>query len=609
MYTDIQDYAIVGNLKSAGLVSKDASIDWVPAPYINSGSIFGKILDAEKGGFWSIRPKGKYAVDQKYIKNTNIIETFFETETGTLRVTDFIPVEKDKEIHVPEDKAILEIYRQVVCVSGTCEVEGIFQPRFDYGRSPMKLTQQEKGILVEGLIKTGVLITGIKHEISEETARFNVHMKEGEVHVFVFRFNTYNFFENHRLNFELEYTYTQKFWENWIQTCDLGVCNFTHFWEDQVARSALLLKILFYEPTGAVAAAPTTSLPEEVGGVRNWDYRFSWVRDSAFTLNALTDIGHIREAEKYVRWLLTVCNTRTTNAIEHPESLQIVYGLQGERELHEEILSHLSGYKDSKPVRIGNAAYEQKQWDIYGSILDTVWKTSELKNETGIVADSWSTLRSLADYVARVWREPDEGLWEVRGGKKNFTYSKVMCWVALDRAIKLAQKHNLEGSIELWEKEKNTIREEVFKHGWSETRNSFTQSFEDDALDSALLRLPAVGFIEGNDPKMKATIEAIEQELSCGHGLFYRYKTADGLPGKEGAFLLASFWFVDALYFAGDMERASTYFERILEYANHVGLYSEELDPETGNFLGNFPQAYTHIGLINSAFHLSKRET
>lgn len=605
MYTDIEDYAIIGNLKSACLVSKDGSIDWLPAPYISSGSVFAKILDDKIGGYWSIRPTGEYVVDQKYTAHTNILETLFETKTGTMCLTDFVPVEKDKEIHVPEDNAILEIYRKIECLDGECEIESIFEPRFDYGRSPMKLVSNEKGILIEGLIKTAVLITNLKHIISNNKAKTKIKLTKGQAEVFVFRFNTYNFFENYELNFELEYTYTKKFWENWISECDLGICNFTQFWEDQVIRSALLLKILFFEPTGAVAAAPTTSLPEKIGGIRNWDYRFSWIRDSSLTLDVLIDIGHIKEAEKYVRWLIKVCGKSVSNITEHPESIQIMYGLQGETDLQEEILSNLSGYKNSKPVRIGNGAFGQKQWDIYGSILDTIWKTSKFKTDTNLVSESWDTLRALTNYVVRIWREPDEGLWEVRGGKKNFTYSKAMCWVAIDRAIKLSKKYNLDADVHLWKKEKEIIKKEILDKSWNKKMKSFTQSFNDISLDSALLRLPAIGFIDGDDPKMISTIDAIEKELSCGHGLFYRYKTSDGLPGKEGAFLLASFWFIDALCLAGETEKAVTYFERVLEYANHVGLYSEELEVETGHFLGNFPQGYTHIGLINSAFNLN----
>lgn len=607
MYRDIKDYAIIGNLKSAALVSKYGSIDWAPAPFIDSPSVFAAILDHEQGGFWSVSPTGEYSSEQEYIPKTNIVKTVFTTQEGEAELIDFIPVEKDKDTLLPEDKAVFEIYRKVRCTKGTCSISVTFLPKYNYAQGETTIEEKEKGLLIYNETNRATLVSSCAYTVNEKGhARTTLSLQEGEEHVMIFRYNTADTPESYELSYELEYNYTKNFWEEWLASCDLGRCNFTSFWEKQVERSALLLKILFFEPTGAIAAAPTTSLPEAIGGVRNWDYRFTWIRDSAFTLLSLLEIGHSREAQKYIEWLFDMCSKGETPLRTHPEQLQIMYGLRGQTKLEEEILTHFEGYKNSKPVRIGNGAYLQKQWDIYGSILDTLWQMAKRMDDLSLVKRKQEDICALVNYAQTIWKEPDEGLWEVRGGKKHFTYSKVMCWVALDRGVKLAEKFNLEADTSSWKKEIETIKKEVLEKGWNEEKGAFTQSYESDALDSALLRMSQVGFIEGDDPKMIATINKIEEELSFGDGLLYRYKTEDGLPGEEGAFFLASFWFIDALVLAGEEARAAALFEKVLSHKNHVGLFSEEIDIKTEEFLGNFPQAYTHIGLINTAFNLSR---
>ena len=427
--------------------------------------------------------------------------------------------------------------------------------------------------------------------------------KEGESAYLTFHYHKTNPEEWKDSHHEQEIVETKKFWEDWVHRCDIKSCPLSGPWHDMVVRSSLVLKILFFEPPGSIAAAATTSLPESIGGIRNWDYRFSWIRDSSFVLQALFQLGYVKEARAYVEWLLDECCSLKNF---DPKDVQIMYGLKGETDLKEEILPHFEGYKGSKPVRIGNFAYLQKQWDIYGSILDTVWRIHLMDKNYKIEESTWNILRKFANYVVEIWRQPDEGLWEVRGGKQHFVYSKVMCWVALDRALKIAKEYSFKGETETWEQEKEAIFKEIMEKGWYEEKHSFTQSFGSKELDAALLLMPVVGFIDGKDEKMIATIKAIEQELSVQNGLLLRYTAKDGLPGREGAFLPASFWLVDALIFAGETNRARLYLANLVKLANHVGLYAEEINPKTKDFLGNFPQAYTHIGLINSAYYLAK---
>lgn len=606
-------------------MAKDGTIDWAPSPFLDSPSVFAAILDYTKGGFWAVQPIEEFESNQQYLPETNILVTRFTTKQGVLEVMDCLPVRShapngngslgsfqlENGIKQPlsEEEEILEIHRKVVCKEGMCGVKVFFQPRFNYARGKTKLSLIKGGVKAEmGRLK-GVLISKAAYEIQEvdedvekqQRAVAHVSLQEGEEHYLTFRYNTTEILFKEDEHYEEEMQETKKFWEDWVHRCDLETCAIEYPWHEAVLRSSLVLKILFSEPPGSIAAAATTSLPEEIGGERNWDYRFSWIRDSAFTLQALFWLGYAKEADEYVRWLIHECQSME----DGPETLQIMYGLRGQRKLEEQILEHLDGYMGSKPVRIGNGAYRQRQWDVYGGILNMMWRLHRMRKDYELSPHLWVALRAIANYVVKIWREPDEGLWEVRGGKKHFVHSKVMCWVALDRALKLVEAYGYDAETEVWEKEREAIRKEIMEKGWSEKRQAFVQSFDSEDFDSSSLLMPVLGFIDGKDPKMISTIQAIEKELSAGDGLLYRYKSADGIGGGEGAFLLCSFWLVDALVFAGQKERAQQIFEKLLGLRNHVGLFSEEIDPKTKDFLGNFPQAYTHIGLINSAFYLS----
>lgn len=628
MYKPIRDYAIIGNRRSAALVAKDGTIDWAPAPFLDSPSVFGAILDYTKGGFWAIQPLEDFTTEHEYVPETNILVTRFTTKQGVLELIDCLPIRNhfgngnggplgsfhiENGIKQPpsEDEEILEIQRRITCIKGKTRVKVFFQPRFNYAKGSTMLSLVPGGVVAKNGNKKGVLASKAPYEIQKVDAHIEeqdravayLDMKEGDKHYLTFLYNTTEIPEKTDDHYEHDMQETKQFWQEWAHRCDLETCPIEYPYHEAVIRSSLVLKILFSEPPGSIAAAATTSLPEEIGSGRNWDYRFSWLRDSAFTLQALLWLGYLKEADEYVRWLLHECR----NTEDGPESLQIMYGLRGQKELNEQILEHLDGYKGSKPVRIGNGAYNQRQLDVFGSILNVMWRLHRMRNDYELSPEIWEVLRSLANYVAEIWRQPDEGMWEVREGTQHFVYSKVMCWVALDRALKLAEVYGFESEKDVWEKERAAIRAEVMEKGWSEEKQSFTLGFGSEKLDCAALLMPVLGFIEGSDPKMVSTIQAIEKELSVGEGLYRRYTDSpqDGMPGGEGAFLLCSFWMVDALLFAGQKEKAQELFEKLLTYRNHLGLYSEEIDPKTKEFLGNFPQAFTHVGLINSSFYLS----
>ncbi|NBD73578.1 glycoside hydrolase family 15 protein [Patescibacteria group bacterium] len=602
-YTPIRDYALITNRRSAVLVSKHGSIDWAPAPFIDSPSVFGAILDENQGGYWRIRPTEDYAVEQFYVDRTNVLVTEFTTASGVLEVTDYLPLEEEKCYVPAAEDTTFKIKRRVRCLDGEVEVEMLFEPRFDYGRGTTRMSPIERGIYATHEDMHGVLVIHQDYDLNESTglARSVFTLARGESDFIVFRYNAGDVDllkdDNEHHEEELELTIAKH--RHWCDKYDLPNEQVPDRWRNQVLRSKLVLKALFFEPVGTIAAAPTTSLPEWIGGVRNWDYRFTWIRDSSFVLDAFFKLGHTAEAEQYLNWLMNIC------AIEGPENLKIMYGMRSEIDLDERILPHLEGYRHSKPVRIGNGAHTQRQWDIYGSVLNVAYKLAALKRQAPDV-HRWRVFRDLADHVCRSWQEPDEGLWEVRGGAKRFTYSAVMNWVALDRSIDLAEQYDLPGDIELWRAERRHLRDAIMTLGWSEEKQAFTQAFGTQDLDAAILLMPVVGFIEGSDPRFVSTIRAIERELLVNRCLVLRYTAEDGLPGREGAFLLSSFWYVDALALAGELPKAIELFEELLSFANHVGLYSEEMHPDTHEFLGNFPQAYTHIGLINSALLLER---
>ncbi|MDP2637201.1 MAG: glycoside hydrolase family 15 protein, partial [bacterium] len=489
MQKPIRDYAIIGNLRSAALVGKDGSIDWLPCPYLDSPSVFAALLDEEKGGKWQIVPQGEYVSRQEYLNQTNILKTTFVTQEGTAELIDYMPAKIGSGKQEDLEKA--EIHRKLVCTKGICVVDVEFAPRFNYAQGETVLAQSEEGIVaIHEKTQKGVYLSPGEYLIDQGKAKAMLTLAQEEEAYFAFHYHPVTAQEQERAHYERELQETAKFWNDWVHRCDLANCPIAGPWHDLVVRSSLVLKILFFEPPGSIAAAPTTSLPETFGGMRNWDYRFSWIRDSSFALQALVWMGYVKEARTYVQWLLKEC---CSGIAQTPQNFQTVYGLRGEKKLQEEILPHLEGYRNSKPVRIGNNAYLQKQWDIYGSMLDAVWRLYLLDPSYEISQETWGILRGFANYAAHIWQEPDEGLWEVRGGKQHFVYSKVMCWVALDRALKIAKGYGFEGEVSAWETEKERIKKEVFERGWSEEKQSFVQSFDSSNIDASLLLLPIVG--------------------------------------------------------------------------------------------------------------------
>lgn len=588
-YKPISDYGIIGDMRTAALVGMDGSIDWCCLPRFDSASLFAAILDDRQGGRLRIAPTAPYTSTQRYLPATNVLVTSFHTDHGgVVEVTDFMPIPRRGH----EATAFHEIHRRIECARGEPEVEILYEPRFDYATSPVQLVPRRHGLLATDLEDEAAALSSVESvwwELAEgdARARARLRLREGEVVWVVLRYDDDEVHPIGHYESEAKLEAVAGYWEQWVSRIQYHGPYRAH-----VERSALALKLLFYEPTGAVVAAPTTSLPEEIGGVRNWDYRFTWLRDASFTLYALHVLGQYDEANGFMNYLKRV----TRKSGEH---LQIMYGIGGERILTERVLPHLKGYRGSRPVRVGNAAYEQLQLDVYGEVLDTayLWHHNNRMTE-GL----WSLLTRLADRVAGNWHRKDSGIWEVRAGAQHYVFSKVMCWVALDRAIKMAEELDFPGDVERWKRERAAIHAEVMEKGWSEAKQSFVQYYGTEALDAANLRIGMVGFLPRDHPRIKSTIEATIRELtSQDRELVYRYLNPDGLPGEEGVFSVCTFWLADALILSGNAEYGERIFRRMLRHANHVGLYSEELDPSTGAFLGNFPQAFTHIALINTA--------
>ena len=593
MYKKISDYGVIGNLHSVALVGLDGSIDWLCLPYIDSPSVFGALLDDEKGGRFRVSPRGAFDSVAEYLPDTNVLRTRFRTRTGIMQVTDFMPVLYTGEGEWEEERQ--ELYRLVEVVRGTVEVALVFEPRFDYARARTTLEEHDGTIIVKGNGERLVLCSTRKLEPHEHSCRAQWTLSEGERVWLHIGHGVDALAEIDPAKAQGALRATEGYWRTWLKKSETGRSQSLGHYQAMVDRSALVLKLLYYEPTGAIAAAATTSLPEEIGGVRNWDYRFTWVRDTSLTLQALFNLGHLSETQGYLRW------TERLIAEHGAGTMQIMYGLRGERELPEETLSHLDGYKGSKPVRIGNGAATQKQLDIYGEIMDAALKLSDYvgKIDTGL----WPFLRDICNYVVEHWRDRDSGIWEVRDEPYHFVYSKIMCWVALDRGLTIAHRYGFPCDNELWQQTRELIKAEVLQQGWSDEKQSFVQHYETDALDASNLLIPIMGFLPFDDPRVVSTIEAIHRELGHG-GFLYRYRTADGLPGEEGTFLLCTFWLIECLIGLNRLDEAEVLLRRMEGISNHVGLFAEEYDVKWDEALGNFPQAFTHIGFINSVINL-----
>jgi alpha,alpha-trehalase len=589
-YKPISAYGIIGDMRSAALVGTDGSIDWCCFPRFDSPSLFGALLDRTRGGRLGIAPTGAFTAQQRYLPLTNILVTSFHThrETGVVEVTDFMPA-------LPEDPSIIaphQIHRRVRCLRGKVELEIVFEPRFDYGRSRVTLEAHRCGITArdgrEEVTLAGPESLDWVVRAEEARASSRVALSKGEHFWLVLQYDTADVhsIDEYRSVHLLEAT--ADFWDLWARQI-----SYEGPYRAEVERSALALKLLFYAPTGAVIAAPTTSLPEKIGGLRNWDYRYSWVRDAAFTLSAFHLLGHRSEADRFARYLLWVARKS--------ERLQIMYGVGGETSLDETTLDHLEGYAGSAPVRIGNAAFAQLQLDVYGELLAAafLWHAEHM-----ITPELWELLVQLVDEVAERWHEPDFGIWEIRTEPRHYVHSKVMCWVALDRGLRMAEELGDQTRASRWREQRDAVDEQVMQLGWCEDKQAFRQHYETDALDAANLLIPVVGFLPGKHPRVRSTIAATLRELTRD-GMVSRYTAPDGLPDGEGVFGICSFWLADALILAGDVAHGDRVFRRMLRQASQLGLYSEEIDPRTGDFLGNFPQAFTHIALINTAHLLA----
>ena len=593
-YTPINDYALIGDRHTAALVSRAGSIDWCPLPRFDSPSVFGAILDAEKGGRFAVTPAGRFASTQRYLPDTNVIETTFETESGRATLTDFMPLFADLRGGLVAPHSIVRIVRGVV---GIVTFALTFEPKPEYGLvEPEIVATSNAGEyrVAWGEGESLVLRVPPGLEIEPKSERTEFTAATGQELSFVAAYGT----EGSTLEAGLAPSElldcTASYWEQKVA----GV-EYQGAYRSEVTRSYLTLHLMTYAPSGGIVAAPTTSLPEWVGGVRNWDYRFTWLRDAAFTIEALLKLGHEDEALTFFDWLGRVCGLE-----EH--HVHVLYRVDAEPDVDERTLPHLSGYGGSSPVRVGNEAFHQEQHDVFGEVL----ASAHLLAEQGQVFDDakWGLLGKIASMAAEKWREPDNGIWEVRGGPFHFVYSKIMCWVALDRAARLAKLVGRDGSESAaWEREAEVIRDDVLRHGWSESKQAFVQHYHSEAMDASNLLIPLVGFLPFDDPRVISTIARIRTEL--GNGPFLkRYnpeETDDGVYGEEGHFLLCSFWLVQALARMGRLEEARFLFRQLSGYANHVGLFGEMVDPRDGSTLGNFPQAFTHIGFILAARDMS----
>ncbi|MBV9174511.1 MAG: glycoside hydrolase family 15 protein [Chloroflexi bacterium] len=610
-YPPVADYAVVGDCHTAALIARDGSVDWLCPGRFDAPAVFCRILDLDKGGCFRSAPTGSFHVERRYVGDTNVLETTFSTDGGRLRMTDVMPLHKRTSDHQGNDAAAANrLLRSLECLDGEVELRVQFNPTFNFGRDQTHLdlhasagaiarshdqylTLACDGISLEQDAHGGV--SGVlrlhkgEHRWLALTCAQNRRDAEQGLHV-----ND----GQHQLR------HTTEYWRQWAARC-----TYRGPYRDKVVRSALALKLLTYEPTGAVVAAPTTSLPERVGGGRNWDYRYTWLRDSSLILYALLTIGYGDEAADFTHWL-----ERTVGS-DSRQMPKIMYGIDGRSDLPEKTLDHLDGYCGSKPVRIGNAAASQHQLDIFGEVL----RATEMHYRQGTDAphegeparprsnppsdEAWTVLRELVEQAATHWDERGSGIWEVRGGPEPFLYGKLMCWSALDSGVRLAQQYHLNAPIDDWQHTRDEIRNAILEQGYNAKIGAFTQSFGSDTLDASALIIPQIGFLSATDSRVASTVDQIRHHLTRD-GLVYRYRTKDGLAGGEGTFTLCTFWLVDALALCGEHEEARALFEKLISFTNDLGLLSEEIDPDNREQLGNFPQGFSHLALIGAAVNL-----
>ena len=581
----IEDYALIGDCHTAALVSRDGSIDWLCFPRFDGAACFAALLGDARHGHWRIAPAGEVRrTSRRYREGTLVLETEYETADGTVALIDCMPPRSREP----------DVARLVVGRKGEVRMRMELIMRMDYGHITPWVRRIDSGIKAVAGPDTLILRTPVKLNNKNLKTEAEFTVKEGERVSFVLMWHPSHEPTPPMIDAEQTIEETEQWWSNWSSRC-----SYAGPWKQAVVRSLITLKALTYAPTGGIVAAPTTSLPEHLGGVRNWDYRYCWLRDATFTLYALMLGGYIDEACAWREWLLrAVAGT--------PSQLNIMYGLAGERRLPEMVLDWLPGYEGSAPVRIGNAAYTQFQLDLYGELMDTMYQAR--RNGLHPDENAWRVERALMDYLESAWKEPDNGIWEVRGPQRHFTHSKVMAWVAVDRMIKSSERFGLEGPVERWRALRSEIHEQVCARAFNRERNAFVQYYEANDLDASLLMIPLVGFLPASDPRVRGTVEAIERDL-MSDGFVLRYRTRrdiDGLPPGEAAFLPCSFWLADNLELLGRNDDARRLFERLLSLCNDVGLLSEGYDPHNQRLLGNFPQALSHLALVNTACNLSR---
>lgn len=583
----IEDYALIGDTQTAALVGRDGSIDWLCLPRFDSGACFAGLLGDRSHGRWKLAPVGDDVhVQRRYVPGTLVLETTFHTATGTVRMTDCMPVRAPTP----------DVVRLVEGIAGSVTMEMDLVVRFDYGIAVPWVRRLDGTLSIVAGPDALELFAGVPVHGEDLATRATFAVHAGDRVPFVLTWHASSEPPPTRADPDRAVPDTIAWWQKWSGRCTAG-----GRWNEEVRSSLVTLKALTYAPTGGIVAAPTTSLPEVIGGGRNWDYRFCWLRDATFTLQALLAVGYEGEAVAWRDWLLRAI-------AGDPSQLQIMYGVGGERRLPELELPWLAGYEDSRPVRIGNAAAGQRQLDVYGEVMDMLHQS----RLAGVAPDTeaWEVQRELIDWLESGWREPDSGLWEIRGAPRHFVHSKVMCWVAFDRAVRTVERFGIDGPVDRWRRLRDEIHDEVCHRGWDAERRTFTQSYGSVELDASLLMIPMVGFLPPSDERVTGTIDSVQRELSAD-GFIERYPTehgmsVDGLHGSEGAFLLCTFWMADALALVGRIDEATQLFERLVALSNDVGLLAEEYDPVRGRMLGNFPQAFSHVGLINTVLNLTE---
>jgi GH15 family glucan-1,4-alpha-glucosidase len=601
-YPNIEDHGLIGDLQTAALVTKDGTVDWFCLPRFDSPSVFASLLDADKGGFCRIAPdRDDYVSKQLYLPDSAVLVTRFMTADGVGEVHDFMPIAG----RVATDRH--KLVRNIKVVRGTMKFRIQIFPAFNYGRTPHKLEYSDHGAIfrtddldlsVSGIAALGTSLRDANLTIEPDGRglQWTRELREGQIGGVVLESNSgppqrmVSPEEAQGLADD-----TQRFWGDWLRRS-----TYTGRWREMVSRSAMTLKLMTYAPTGALVAAPTAGLPEQVGGERNWDYRYTWIRDASFSIYALLGLGYLEEAAMFLQWL----RDRTTEQVgDGSGPLRIMYRIDGSSDLTEETLDHFEGWRGSRPVRIGNGAAGQLQLDIYGESIDAIALADARTGE--MAHQGWLAISNITDWLCEHWDQPDEGIWETRGGRKNFTYGRFQCWVALDRAIRMSERRARPANLVKWTEQRDKIYNQIMERGWNSKIGAFTQHYDTGVLDSSLLMMPLMGFIAPRDPMWTSTITAMDREL-VSDSLVYRYNPSaspDGLAGNEGTFTLCTFWYVDALARAGRIDDARLIFEKMGTYTNHLGLFSEEIDA-TGQQIGNFPQAFSHLALINAAINL-----